>query len=122
MQILQKSRKYAMAAPMALLALSKFVGRKDENKPNFIERNAGILGFSAFLPTIIEEGMASLKGIKAISKTPKELLKGAVNSGILKRNYLLALGTYVLAGIGLGVASKQAILENSTLNNRLTKN
>lgn len=115
-QLLQKSRRYAVSAPMILLFASRLLGRDKDNKPNFIERNAGILGFTAFLPTIIEEGMASFKGIKAIKDVPANLLKGSLDKGVLKRNYLLALCTYILGGIGLGIASKQTILENSSSN------
>ncbi len=113
LKLLQKSRRYAMYAPMALLLTSKVIGKPNDRDKNFIERNAGLLGFAAFLPTIIEEGAASLKGINAVKKVPKNLLKGALNTNILKRNYLFALATYILAGVGLGVASKQAIIENS---------
>ena len=81
--------------------------RKDD-KPNFIERNAGLIGFSAFLPTIVEEGLASLRGLNAAKKT----LGKAVNLAPLKRNYFFAWLTYVIAGVGLGVAAKQALLEN----------
>ena len=116
MQLLQKSRKYAMGAPMALLFLSKMFGKDKDGRPNFIERNAGKLGFAAFLPTIIEEGVASWRGINAIKKVPKNILEGNLNTNILKRNYLFALGTYILAGIGLGVASKQTILQNANTN------
>lgn len=112
MRLLQKSRRYATSAPMILLVLSRLFGKDKDGKPNFINRNAGILGFAAFLPTIIEEAAASIKGINAIKKVPKNLLEGKLNTKILKRNYLLALGTYILAGVGLGVASKQAIIEN----------
>ena len=119
-QLLQKSRRYAVSAPMILLFASRILGRDKDNKPNFIERNAGILGFAAFLPTIIEEGLASLKGIKAVKAVPQNILKGGLNTSILKRNYLLALCTYILGGVGLGIASKQTILENSTTNSRLT--
>ena len=120
LNLLQKSRKYAVSAPMALLVASKLLGKNKDGSPNFIERNAGILGFAAFLPTIIEEGMASIKGIQAVKKVPKNLLSGKINTNILKRNYLLALGTYILAGMGLGIAAKQTILENTGANERLT--
>ena len=113
LKMLQKSRRYAMAAPMVLLIASKLLGKREDGQKNFIERNAFGLGFAAFLPTIIEEGTASLKGINAIKKVPQGVLKGAVNKNVLKRNYLLALATYVIAGLGLGVASKQTIIENS---------
>ena len=113
LKLLQKSRRYSVYAPIALLLASKAIGKKENGEKNFIEKNAGVLGFAAFLPTIIEEGAASLKGINAVKKVPKNLLKGALNTNILKRNYLCALATYILAGVGLGIASKQTIIENS---------
>ena len=112
LKLLQKSRKYAMAAPTALLIASNLLGKDSDGRDNFIARNAGKLGFMAFLPTIIEEAAASLRGIKAIDKVPKNLLKGTLDKSILKRNYFCALATYIIAGLGLGVASRQMILEN----------
>ena len=112
LKLLQKSRRYSVYAPIALLLASKAIGKKENGEKNFIEKNAGILGFAAFLPTIIEEGAASAKGIKSV-KHAKNLLKGPLNTNILKRNYLFALATYILAGVGLGIASKQTIIENS---------
>ena len=110
---MQKSRRFAPIVPLSVLLLSKF-GHKNENgKPNFVERNAGILGFSAFLPTIMEEGKASLRGIKQAEKTlANEIKLGKVNLRVLKRNYLTAWLTYLLAGIGLGIATKYSIVEN----------
>lgn len=112
LKLLQKSRKYAMGAPTALLFASKLLGKDKDGNDNFIARNAGKLGFMAFLPTIIEEAAASLRGIKAIDKVPKHLLKGTLNKSVLKRNYFCALATYIIAGLGLGIASRQTILEN----------
>lgn len=105
-KLLQKSRRYAGYAPMALLIANGMLSNKNDGKKSFIERNAGILGFCAFLPTIIEEGLASFKGIKAA----KKVLGNVSNLKVLKKNYALALGTYILAGIGLGVASKQTVI------------
>lgn len=107
MQFLQKSRGYASAVPTALLVATGLFQRKD-NKPNFIERHAGLIGFSAFLPTIVEEGLASLRGLKAAKQT----LGKAAKLGPLRRNYFFAWLTYVIAGVGLGVAAKLALLEN----------
>lgn len=113
---LQNSRRYAAFAPVAALVLSK-INTNPDGKPNFVERNAGLLGFGAFLPTIIEEGKASLRGLKQAKKTlAKEITSGKVNLNILRRNYLTAWLTYVLAGIGLGVATKYAIVENKLAN------
>lgn len=109
MRFLQKSRGYVSAVPTALLLANGLFTHKDD-KPNFVERNAGKLGFLAFLPTIVEEGMASLRGLKYAKK-----LKG-VNLAPLKRNYFFAWMTYVIAGLGLGVAAKQALLESKKSN------
>ena len=105
-KLLQNSRRYAGYAPMALLFANGILSNKNDGKKTFIERNAGILGFCAFLPTIIEEGLASFRGVKAA----KKVLNNPAGLKILKKNYALALGTYILAGIGLGVASKQTVL------------
>lgn len=107
LRFLQKSRMFASAAPTALLMLDG-VFRKRDDKPNFIERNAGILGFMSFLPTIVEEGLASIRGVKAA----RGVLGKTVNLKALKRNYIFAWATYLLAGIGLGVAAKQAFVQN----------
>ena len=105
MRFLQKSRGYVSAVPAALL-FANGLFKNNDDKPNFVERNAGKIGFLAFLPTIIEEGMASVRGLKYAKK-----LKG-VNLAPLKRNYFFAWMTYVIAGLGLGVAAKQALLES----------
>lgn len=112
LRFLQKSRMFATAAPTALLMMEGLFGRR-EDKPNFIEKNAGLLGFAAFLPTIVEEGLASIRGVKAA----KGVLGKTVNLKSLKRNYIFAWATYLIAGIGLGVAAKQAFVQN-----RLEKN
>lgn len=106
-KFLQNSRKYAGFAPMALL-LANSMFKKNDNQSTFVEKNAGILGFCAFLPTIIEEGLASFRGINAA----KKVLNNPASLNILKKNYAVALGTYILAGLGLGVACKQSIVES----------
>lgn len=106
-KMLQNSRRFAGYAPMTLL-LANSLFKKSDNQPTFIERNAGVLGFCAFLPTIIEEGLASFRGIKAA----KKVLNNTAKLNILKKNYAVALGTYILAGLGLGVACKQSIVES----------
>ena len=102
---LQKCRVVGMYAPMALAFLNDVSGHRKDGKKNFIERNAGLIGFSAFLPTIIEEGAASWRGIQVAKKT----LGAGAKLGVLKKNYFLAWMTYVLAGVGVGIASKLAI-------------
>lgn len=108
-KMLQQSRRYAAYAPTALLLANGLFKDKNNGQKTFIERNAGVLGFVAFLPTIIEEGLASFRGIKAA----KHVLKNPPKLNILKKNYAIALGTYIIAGLGLGIASKQTVLEDS---------
>ena len=113
---LQKLKVLGMYAPMALVFLNDITGKRKDGKQSFIERNAGVIGFSAFLPTIIEEAAASVRGIKAAKKVlPK------ANLGPLKRNYFLAWMTYLLAGVGVGVASKLVITENNLPNKESRK-
>lgn len=110
LKFLQKSRIWAASIPTALLMLNNSVKSKNSNddKKNFLERHAGKIGFAAFLPTIIEEGLASIRGVKAA----KKVLGNTVNLKPLKRNYFFAWMTYLLSGIGLGVAAKQAVLNS----------
>ena len=103
---LQKLRVFGMYAPMAVAFLNDITGKRKDGKQSFIEKYAGVIGFSAFLPTIIEEAAASVRGIKAAKKTLPNVKLGA-----LKRNYFFAWMTYVLAGVGVGLASKLAITE-----------
>lgn len=108
-KFLQNSRRYAPSAPTALLFLSAMIPRKENGEKNFVQKNAGLLGFAAFLPTIIEEGMASFRGVKAA----KNVLGKTAKLAPLRRNYAFALCTYILAGIGLGVAAKETIMRES---------
>ena len=109
MKFLQKSRIYAASVPTALLMFNEMMPKK-QGEETFIERHAGKIGFCAFLPTIIEEGLASWRGISAAEKIKKTVSNMDLKP--LKRNYAFAWLTYVISGLGLGIAAKQAILEN----------
>lgn len=111
LNLMRKSKYAAVYAPMVLLLASKIAGPKEDGSPNFIERNAGVLGFCAYLPKVIEEAAASIRGYMG----SKEALKGlgkTINYAPLRNNYLVALGTYVLGAIAVGIASKQMIINN----------
>lgn len=103
---LQNFRIVGSFAPMTIAFLNSITGGNKDGKESFIEKHAGLIGFSAFLPTIIEEGMASFRGIKAA----KDMLPKA-NLGVLKKNYFFAWMTYLLAGVATGILSKLAIAE-----------
>lgn len=103
---LQKCRIIGYNAPAILLLANHFFSKpKNDGEETFLEKHAGKIGFAAFLPTIIEEGAASIRGINAAKQT----LGKNVNLGALKRNYFFAWMTYLLAGIGMGIASKLAV-------------
>lgn len=108
MKGLQKLRVVGMFAPMAVAYLNRASGERSDGRKNFWERNAGTIGFCAFLPTIIEEAAASIRGIKAA----KETLGTKANLKALKKNYFLAWMTYLLAGIGTGIAAKLMITKD----------
>ncbi len=110
LKFLQSSRgKLAAIAPMLLL-LDKF-SQKSDNEQTFIEKHAGKIGFFAFLPTIIEEGLASLRGINS-AKQIKQTLNNSINLKPLKRNYAFAWLTYLISGIIFGISTKLSLMEN----------
>ena len=103
---LQKMGRYAFSVPTALLIANGLFPKKNDGKQTFIERNAGILGFCAYIPTLIEEGVASVRGIKAA----KSVLNNKAALNTLRKNYALAWMTYFLGAVALGIASKQTVM------------
>lgn len=117
-KILQKCRPMAMLMlPIAAIALYKTKKAPGEEPKNnldkattFIKNNAGKLTFAAFLPTLLEEGLASLKG----NKVAKQLLSPELAKKVAKTN-ALGFSTYLLTavlsslGIYLGTKVKDAI-------------
>lgn len=117
-KILQKNRALAMLSlPIALIALLKTKKAPNEEPKNkldkittFIKNNAGKLTFATFLPTIAEEGLATIKG----NKLAKQLLDPELAKKVAKTN-ALGLSSYILLatlsaiGIHLGVKVKDAI-------------
>ena len=110
---LQGCRSLAiLALPISMIALFKSKKAPDEKPKNnldkattFVKDNAGKLTFAAFLPTIIEEGLASIKG----NKLAKELLSPELAKKVAKTN-ALGFSTYLmiasLSGIGICLGSK----------------
>ena len=115
-RILQKLRKpgYTVAGLMGTVALfSRNKPKEAKRNPlDFIQDNCGKIAFAAMLPTVIEESMASYRGIKAAEKAG--LAKPLVNN--LKKFYgkaLLSYGGYaIIAGVATFAASK--IMEKFT--------
>lgn len=115
-KLLQKCRKpgYAIAGFMATVALTSRNKPKESKRSlwNIIQDNSGKIAFIAILPTIIEEAMASYKGVELARKSG--LAEPLVNN--LKKFYGKALLSYagygLLAGLSVYAASK--IMEKST--------
>lgn len=109
-KFLQKLRGpgYALAGLMGTVALFSRSKPKDadRNPLDFVQDNCGKIAFAAMLPTVIEESMASYKGIRAAKKAG--LSKPLVNN--LKKFYGKALLSYagyaVIAGVATYAASK----------------
>lgn len=126
-KMLQKCRRpiALLALPISLIALWKTKKAPNE-KPKgtvdktttFIKQNAGKLTFLAFLPSLIEEAMASIKGIKFAKEAglSTELLAKITKTN--KLTYLTYLGLMLLGSIGisLGVKVKDSIAKPKPVN------
>lgn len=113
-KILNKIRHPFAAATLFIALIGIFKPKKQEGeKPNgimdktttFIKNNAGKLTFAAMLPTMAEEGLASINANKMLkeSNLEKSLIK-KINKGNIK-----AWGTYVLGATILSQAARFAI-------------
>ncbi len=100
LKYLQKSKSKIANLTPALLLLNS-IAPKEKGKKTFLEKYAGLIGFGAFLPTIIEEGIASVRGVKAAKKIQKTVDK-TIKLAPLKRNYFFAWMTYLIAGLIFG--------------------
>lgn len=92
----EASRKILNATMKYSLKIEKF--------ENWIKDNIGKIILISFIPMLIEEGSASLKGIKAASKrlNPEELK-------MLKKSYGSAFTTYCIAAVVASFAAKFAV-------------
>lgn len=75
---------------------------KMERALDFVSNNAGKLTLATYVPMLAEEGLASVRGLKAAAKhLPKDVVKK------LGANYAKAWGTYamVAGAVSLGVAA-----------------
>jgi len=123
-KILQKCRPMVLlACPISLIALFKTKKAPNQEPKNnldkattFIKDNAGKLTFAAFIPMLVEEGLASLKG----NKFAKQLLSPELAKKVAKTN-ALGFSTYLvtatLSGLGiyLGAKVKDAIASNKPI-------
>lgn len=116
--VLQKCRNInALGIPIALIALFK-TKKAPNQEPSggadkvttFVKENAGKLTFATFLPMLIEEGMASIKGQKFAQKVlSPELVKKVTKTNALGFASYLGIAAFTSLGVYLGVKVKDAI-------------
>lgn len=103
-KVLQKLRNpgYALAGLMGTIAFFSRPKPKDAPKDagDFIRDNCGKIAFLGWMPTVIEEGMASYKGIKLARKSglSEPLIKN------MKKLYTKAFMTYAGRAVATGLA------------------
>lgn len=98
-----------LSIPISLIAVlkrPKMEGEKPEGAVDkattFVKKHAGKLTFATFLPMLIEEGMASIRGCKMAKLVSPEIFKATCKVNGLA--YLTYLGVALAAGIGVAVA------------------
>lgn len=114
--ILRKTRQPSILLGLALtigaLTLKSEKNAVDENGEKkkgvrqFIKNNVGIIAAASYLPTILEEGLASLKG----QKLAKDALKSAPD--LLKKvrlSNLAGFGSYVAMAAATGLVAELAV-------------
>ena len=117
---LQKMRSASAIIPSIVLLTSLLNKRKttEETKQNdsaiqkgadFVKRNAGKLTALSFVPMVLEEGLASLRGQGVAKKLVQD---GALTKDLLKKIKLTNLGgfsSYVIAAVVAALSAKFAI-------------
>ena len=115
-KLLQKCRKpgYAIAAFMGSFALLSRNKPKDANRDlkDVILDNSGKIAFIAILPTILEEGLASYKGVKLAQEAGLESSLVKNLKKIYRKAFMSYAGYGLLAGLSVYAASK--IMEKFT--------
>ena len=135
-KVLQKCRGMSLlAVPILLISMFTKTKVSDVGKDNdasaleksagFVKKNAGKLTFVTFLPTLIEEGMATIKGNKLAKEALKdmpELLKKVKKTNLLGYSTYLAMATLTALGATAAVKVKDSIQEKYEQNKNLKSN
>ena len=107
---LHKTRHLAALAAPAILAYCLLTNKKenarfaDEKAHNFVKDNCGLLMFGCMVPTLMEEGLASIKG----AKFAKDVLSKDMHKTLCK-TYTKAWGTYALSAALIGACGALAV-------------
>lgn len=111
-----------LAGWMGTVALFSRPKPKDAPKSGFdyVKDNCGKIAFACMLPTVVEEGMASYKGLKLAKKTglAEPLIKN------MKKLYKKALLTYIghATATGLAVGAASMIMDKFTRPKKVENN
>lgn len=111
-----------MAGWMGTIALFSRPKPKEapKNSFDFVKDNCGKIAFACMLPTVVEEGMASYKGLKLAKKTglAEPLIKN------MKKLYKKALLTYIghATATGLAVGAASMIMDKFTRPKKVENN
>jgi len=109
-KLLQKCRKpgYAIAGAMGTIALFSRNKPKDSDRNlwDVIRDNCGKIAVFAMLPTVIEECMASIKGVKLakLATQDKSILKSI--KGIYRKALMSYAGFMAVTGLSVFITSK----------------
>lgn len=112
-KFVQNNRKLCMLTAGYISTISLLTKKKaDDETPakglkkvgHFVKKNAGALTFTAMLPVIAEEAMATIKGNKLASKMLDANLSKKVKIG-----NALGLATYILSAVGMSISTVVAI-------------
>lgn len=129
-KVLQKSARLSvLSVPIALISLcknEKKPGEKPKNKADkfttFIKENCGKLTFLSFVPLMMEEGLASIRG----NGFAKKLLSPELASKVAKVNafgFISYLTLAIFSGLGIyaGTKVKDAIAKPKLIKNNNNK-
>jgi len=120
-KVLQKCRPMSLLVyPISMIALLKNKKAPDEQPKNsldkattFVKNNAGKLTFVSFLPLLVEEGLASIKGNSYAKKfLNPNLTKKVVKSNALGFSTYLLMATLTGLGIFLGTNARDFVVQN----------
>ncbi len=115
---LQHCRSVSSIAPVAILSVGLLKNEKAKNEKidkftSFIKDNAGKLAGAAFLPVILEEGMATKRGNSFAKKLlPPELAKKVAHTN--RYGFITYIGTAILTALGVRIAivTKDALMKH----------
>ena len=98
---------YAVAGFMGYIALFSRSKPKDAPRTfgDWVKDNCGKIAFAAMIPILIEEGLASRKGVKLARKTGVDEARIKAMKNLYKKAFMTYAGRCVLGGLAVGASS-----------------